>query len=36
MQTLEIALSVSVEGKVLFVAKGAAEATITLTFGRSD
>lgn len=33
---MEIALSVSVEGKILFVAKGAAEATIKLTFGRPE
>lgn len=34
LQSLEIALAVSGEGKILFVAKGAFEASIALTFGR--
>ncbi len=35
LQELELALSISLEGKVWFIAKGSAEASITLTFGRA-
>ncbi len=34
LESVEIALSVGFEGKVWFVAKGTAEASITLTFSR--
>lgn len=35
LQELELALSISLEGKVWFIAKGNAEASITLKFGRA-
>jgi len=34
LASVEVKLSVGFEGKVLFVAKGSAEASITLTFAR--
>ena len=34
LQTLEIDLTIGAEGKIWFVAKGSAEASIKLTFGR--
>jgi hypothetical protein len=36
LQSLVIALTVSAEGKILFVAKGAIEASISLTFARPE
>jgi hypothetical protein len=34
LQTLEIDLTLGAEGKIWFIAKGSAEASIKLTFGR--
>jgi len=36
LQSLEIALAISGEGRILFVAKGAFEASIALRFGRPE
>lgn len=36
LQTIEIALTLGAEGGVWFVAKGSAEASITVTFGRGE
>ena len=34
LQSLEVALTIGLEGKVWFVASGSAEASVTLTFGK--
>jgi len=36
LQEIELSLAVGLEGKVWFVAKGTAEASLKLTFGRPD
>lgn len=35
LQEIELSLTISAEGKVFFIAKGAAEASITLRFARA-